>query len=457
MNRLEILHRLPYPLKVTAASTWGYYLNWWRYGIRSEEFSQAALEHEYMDKEIADKLQEENIARMLHHSATTVPYYIDQWHQRRKAGDQASWEILENWPVLKKDALRKNPKQLLTKKSRGRFLYKEYTSGSTGTPLVLWQSRKTLIRWYALFDARVRQWNHVSRKDNWAIIGGQRILPFQHKDPPFWVWNQAFKQLYLSSYHIAESNIESYMVALKQHQIRYVLGYPSSLTSMARFVINNNIDAPSLEVIFSNAESLSDYQRTLISKAFHCPVINTYGMSELTCGASECQYGSMHLWPEAGKVEIMDDKADELLQSPEVGRIIATGLLNDDMPLIRYETGDRGFLINGMCQCGRNLPMIGDIEGRIDDMIQTIDGRKIGRLDPIFKADIPIQEAQIIQESIDTIRIKFVPSLGYEHDHLLNKRLRDYLGNMNFVLEKVDQIPRGPNGKFKAVISRVKY
>ena len=164
----------------------------------------------------------------------------------------------------------------------------------------------------------------------------------------------------------------------------------------------------------------------------------------------------MHLWPEAGKVEIMSDTTDELLLSPEVGRIIATGLLNDDMPLIRYETGDRGSLKAGKCQCGRHLPMIGQLEGRIDDMIQTLDGRKIGRLDPIFKADIPIQEAQIIQESIDTIRIKIVPDLGYEHDHLLKKRLSEYLGNMNFVLEKVDQIPRGPNGKFKAVISRVK-
>src|SRR5690606_16808615 len=148
------------------------------------------------------------------------------------------------------------------------------------------------------------------------------------------------------------------------------------------------------------------FQRAIIKEAFHCPVINTYGMSELVCGASECEKGSMHLWPEAGILEVMEDDQDCVIPTPKTGRFISTGFLNFDMPLIRYETGDRGSLKSGTCDCGRNLPMINEIVGRMDDVVITPDGRKIGRLDPIFKVDIPIIEAQIIQEKMDTIRLK---------------------------------------------------
>jgi phenylacetate-CoA ligase len=281
------------------------------------------------------------------------------------------------------------------------------------------------------------------------------VVPFETTTPPFWIWNQAFKQLYLSSYHISESNALSYISAIQNHDIQYLLGYPSSLCALAENAINLQVELPSMKLVVSNAEPLFDFQRSIISKAFGCSVVNTYGMSELVCGASECGNGSMHLWPEAGVIEIMADDKDEVVSSKLPGRIIATGLLNFDMPLIRYETGDRGSLKSEICICGRQLPLINEIEGRIDDMVITPDGRKIGRLDPIFKADIPIREAQIIQEKLDTLRVKYVPARDYRHDDLLRKRLNEYLGEMKISLEQVESIPKGPNGKFKTIISLI--
>ena len=456
MNKKDIYHRLPYPLKVLGASVWGQYLQLWRYGSETEKLVEQILDRNTWSPERWKTWQEERLAFILNRAATNVPYYQDLWDLRRRLGDRASWEILENWPVLRKSVLRKSSRSFLAEDCNPLSMYIEHTSGSTGTPLTLYQNRSTLHQWYALYEARIRRWNHVTRDTRWAIIGGQMVAPFNETKPPFWVWNQAFHQLYLSSYHISQPNTQSYIAAIRNYQIRYILGYPSSLTALAEFAIDQKLTVSPMQVVISNAEPLLEYQRSTIGKAFHCPVINTYGMSELACGASECEQGSMHSWPEAGVFEIMDDEQDDLISQNKTGRIIATGLLNSDMPLIRYETGDRGSLKLGTCSCGRFLPMINEIDGRIDDVIITSDGRKIGRLDPVFKVDIPISKAQIIQEKLDTIRIKFVPGPEYDHDQLLSQRLSEHLGNMNFIFERVKTIPSGPNGKFKAVISKVR-
>lgn len=90
-------------------------------------------------------------------------------------------------------------------------------------------------------------------------------------------------------------------------------------------------------------------------------------------------------------------------------------------------------------------------------MLQTIDGRRVGRLDPVFKAGWPIREAQVIQESLTTIRVRLVPSEGYDDriEQEVTRQLRARLGDVSVVFEKVSEIPRGANGKFRSVICQL--
>jgi phenylacetate-CoA ligase len=129
------------------------------------------------------------------------------------------------------------------------------------------------------------------------------------------------------------------------------------------------------------------------------------------------------------------------------------------MPLIRYEVGDRGALSSDAvpCGCGRALPKLERIEGRLDDVVITPDGRRIGRLDPVFKADLLIREAQIIQESTARIRVLLVTAPGYrpEDSNLIARRLKDRVGDMDILFECVDSIPRSSNGKFRGVVSKI--
>jgi phenylacetate-CoA ligase len=117
--------------------------------------------------------------------------------------------------------------------------------------------------------------------------------------------------------------------------------------------------------------------------------------------------------------------------------------------------GDRGALAaEEKCSCGRTLPLLAAIEGRRDDVLYTRDGRKIGRLDPVFKAHLPIREAQVVQESLTEIRVCFVPTEGYTPTagETLAEELRRRLGPVRVILDRVSEIPRAAGGKFRAVV-----
>jgi phenylacetate-CoA ligase len=455
---LKIYHKLPYPVKVLLASARGRYLNQWRYGADTEPMVAEYLAREQWSVEEWRTWREERLAFILRRAANDVPYYREQWARRRAAGDRASVEYLENWPVLGKDALRTSPRAFVADDCDPKSMFYEHTSGTTGKPLHIWLSRKTVQAWFALFEARARRWYGVDRHDRWAILGGQLIAPVERERPPFWVWNMGLNQLYLSAYHLAPENITAYLEAMKKYEVRYLLGYPSGLYRLAQQVLEHGLTAPRLKVAIGNAEPLLDHQRQAITEAFGCPARETYGMAEIAAAASDCEQGRLHIWPEAGYVEIFDDAADEAIPPGRAGRLIATSLLNADMPLVRYETGDRATMAAEACACGRSLPVLRAIEGRVDDVVITRDGRHIGRLDPVFKADLPIIEAQIIQEEWDTLRVLYVPTEAYtEADGAsLIRRIHDRTGDdMRVILEAVEVVPRTANGKFRAVISRV--
>jgi phenylacetate-CoA ligase len=455
---LRVYHRLPYSLRVAAAGARGRRLVRWRYGPESEALTEAALERDRWTAGQWAAWQEERLAFLLERAATRVPYYRDHWAERRRKGDRAAWSALENWPVLSKEALRASPGAFLADDCDPKAMYYEHTSGTTGKPLHIWLSRETVQAWFALFEARARRWHGVSRHDRWAILGGQLVAPVEQKRPPFWVWNATMHQLYLSAYHLSVENAAAYLDALRDHGVTYLLGYPSGLYRLAQAAEEAGAQAPPLRVALGNAEPLLEHQRATIGRVFGCPVRETYGMAEIAAAASECEAGSLHAWPDTGLIELLADDADEPVADENAGRLVATGLINADMPLIRYDTGDRVRRASGGgCACGRGLPVLRAIEGRSDDVVITRDGRHIGRLDPVFKADLPIREAQIIQESLDRLRVLYVPTAAYTaaDGEALVRRIHDRVGEIDVVLEEVAEVPRTANGKFRAVISHV--
>jgi phenylacetate-CoA ligase len=460
VSALDVYHRLPAPARNLVASGRGYYLRRWRYGADTDAMADEALARESWPPERWAELRRERLDAILARAGARVPHYRELWARR---GRRPSRE-LSDWPILAKDALRAelkvDPVRFLADDRDRRRMFHEHTSGTTGTPLELWWSRETVRAWYALFEARVRRWNGVTRHDRWAILGGQLVTPYRQTRPPYWVWNRGLHQLYLSNHHLSPQTVESYLGALERYRVKYLFGYASSLYALALLAEEQLVPAPHFPVAISNAEPLFAHQREMIARKFGCAVRDTYGMAEIVCAGSECAAGVLHEWPEVGILEILADDADVAVPPGTVGRIVATGLLNPDMPLVRYDTGDRGSWEqpDEPCACGRRLPVLRSVEGRADDVILTPDGRRVGRLDPVFKAGFAIREAQIVQERLDLIRVRYVPATGFGQFDLagIERALRQRIGDsVEIVLEQVESIPRTRAGKFRAVVSEI--
>jgi phenylacetate-CoA ligase len=309
-----------------------------------------------------------------------------------------------------------------------------------------------------LYDLRIKKENGVDPfKDAYGTFAGQLICAQNQTKAPFWVHNQLGKQVYFSSYHLNENNIQSYVKAMVDYKLTYLMGYTSALHSVVVLAKAKNIELPKLKLVITNAEPLFDHQRELISAAFQCPVVQTYSGCEYAFGGTEDLQKNMWLWPESGLLEVLT--LDGNIQPYGQGAFLATGLVNKAMPLIRYKIGDSGTIEDPeITKSIGNMLRITSIDGRTDDLIKTPDGRLVGRLDPVFKADFAIKEAQIIQEKLTLIILKVVEDKNFNEAQKqeLIARLKDRVGDaIEIQYQSVDSIARNANGKFKAVISMI--
>jgi phenylacetate-CoA ligase len=141
------------------------------------------------------------------------------------------------------------------------------------------------------------------------------------------------------------------------------------------------------------------------------------------------------------------------------------------MPFIRYETGDRGILLEtGKCQCGFNGPVMRLTEGRNENFIVLPDGREISprimynvvnSVLPHDKKDWSMIEAirvfQIIQESNDLIEIKVVPGPAYSNSlwRAVEENLKILHPAMRLKVSIVDDLQPEPGKKFHQVLGKL--
>ncbi len=449
---VELYRRLPAPARDLAAGAQGLRLRAWRYGPGADALVDAVLERDRWSEDrwrtwLAERRQE-----VLAHAAATVPHHRD-WFATHPDGDPTD---LADWPVLTKAGARAHLSGLVAEDAPRRR-YHDRTSGTSGSPLSVWTSRADLRAFFALHEARTRRWHGVSRHDRWAILGGQLVVPPGRDRPPYWVHNQGLHQLYLSTHNLTPATVADYVGALERFAPTHLVVYPSAAAFLARLVLDAGLRASGPKVVIANAEAVSEGQRALIEEVFACPVRETYGMAEMAAGASECEAGTMHLWPDCGLVEVVGDD-DVPVPDGEAGRLVLTGLANDTTAFVRYANGDRGRapVWGARCACGRSLPVLPPVEGRVQDLIATPDGGRQFWFNPVFYG-LPVVEAQLVQERIDLVRVRVVPGDGYDEatDRAIAERLRDRLPGVEVQVERTPSIERGPTGKFRPVVSLV--
>lgn len=402
--------------------------------------------------------QEEQLRNLLKHAVSSVPYYKNKFKSFLEKLNSIKLEDLNQLPILEKNSVRVlGQTELISDKLEPNGEYYA-SSGSSGTPTKILFSSTMHQKWSAAFEARIRNWAGLSIKDARGMIGGRRIISEANASAPFYRYNFFEKQVYFSAYHIAPTHASNYVEGMVKHHIKYMTGYAMSNYILARFIEKQNIKAPQLKAVITSSEKLTTEMRNTLERVYQCKVYDSYSGVE-ACGLiSECEHGTLHISPDVGIIEII--KEDGTYAKPgETGEAICTGFLNYDQPLIRYRIGDLIKLSkNQTCKCGRQMPCVDEIVGRLEDVVVGTDGREMVRFHGIFINIPKIIEAQVIQHTLTDFEIKIVSNgnlSGQEIDTIKN-RMKSQLGDIEIKINQVESLPRETNGKLKAVISHVK-
>jgi phenylacetate-CoA ligase len=241
-----------------------------------------------------------------------------------------------------------------------------------------------------------------------VTIRGDMVVKADQMEPPFGVYNLAEKQLILSSYHLSERNMPWYIAAIRKFSPDAIQAYPSSIFALAGYMAEMNLPPLKTGAIFTSSEMLLEKQKEMIQRYFGSKVYDHYGNAERNVMFGTCEKGQYHVMPEYGFTEFLPVKGNK-----ELYEIVGTSFINSAMPLIRYRTGDMVELGKSDCECGRAFQVVKRIIGRHDDLIVTPDGRKLGRLDHIFKEINGVHKAQIIQEKDYSLVIRVIPLKNY--------------------------------------------
>jgi phenylacetate-CoA ligase len=405
-------------------------------------------------------IQRRRLATLVDRARRFVPHYrglrpLDPGLGRADP-EEAITGILASIPVLEKQQYRDAPESFIAEDIPRSRLKRGRTSGTTGTALPLWYTSEAFAEEFAmLWRLRIRA--GVTLDSPHMTFGGQVIVPVGQTRPPFWRTNHWQHQKLFSLYHMAPRYLDAYVEEIHRTEVHYAQGYPSSLHLIARAMLDRGRPLPrgKLRAVFTSSESLLTFQRADIEAAFGAPIRDRYGASELAVSMGECEQGRLHVDMEFGivEVEIEEETADWVR-----GPLLVTGLSNDATPFLRYRIGDVGTLARTPCPCGLESDSFLDVDGRIEDYVVMPDGRRVGRLDHIFKDQRDIAEAQILQDTVDEIEFRIVPGKDYDDSSQLSlmKEIRERLGDeIEVRVSLVDSIPREVNGKFRAVKSRV--
>jgi phenylacetate-CoA ligase len=397
--------------------------------------------------------QHQQLRSLVRLAATRVPYYREAWRQVdwQAVQSEANLSLL---PRLERQAIRQHEPRFLVEGLDARSLWLEKTSGTTGTSLRIYWPMAMVPQFWALMEVFVRNVAGVGQDIPRAMLGGRPIVPGQTRRPPYCRFNRRWRQLYLSSYHVSQETAPGYVAALRRYGVRWITGYASALAALAESAMEAGLPPLPLSAAIVSGDTLLPGMRRGIERFFGCHCFDSYGQCESVCMGMECPDGRMHLIPVVGLLEILRDDGTPCAPG-EVGEMVATTLLNDVMPLMRYRLGDyAAWAEEQRCACGNPHPIITHLEGRLDDYLVTDDGRKIGRLSTAIKRSPSIHSAQIVQDQPGHAFLLVRPGEGYRSVDALAVRddILERIGRFYVEVVEVPEIPKTPQGKAVLVV-----
>lgn len=403
------------------------------------------------------KYQFKKLKELIEHAYLNVPYYKQVFRNiAARPEDIKSFEDFQHFPVLTKDIIKKNFKDMIAGNVIKTDLIANATGGSTGEPLSFYQD---LNYKYWADAARIRGWYNIADceyGDTCAVIWGA-MHEIKEDFSSFERARDLLKtgEIWLNAFNLSEKRKRKFFKLCKIIKPKLLRGYTTAIKDFAMYLEENRLTFPKIRGVILCAETVNDDLQKYVERVFDAPSYNTYGGRELSLIGMQCKCkNGLHEVSENNYVEYEPIK---LSQYENAGNLIITNLNNYAMPFLRYRIGDIGVPSpETSCDCGRGLPLISKIIGRTTEVFSFKDGSKIaGEMFIHLMKDFPLNEYQFVQKSETEIILK------HKKQDKVDRALKDricemyskYLpDNVNLNFDEVENFEKTITGKFKFVM-----
>lgn len=401
--------------------------------------------------------QRERLGAFFTRIGQRVPYYRDLFRRVGADPRDDAMKVLAALPLLTKPLIRQHGEALIADEHGPLTRYN--TGGSSGEPLIFYMGRDrkshdVAAKW------RATRWWGVDIGDPELVVWGSPI-ELKSQDRVKQLRDGLLRSRLLPAFEMSPANLDRYVETIRSVRPAMLFGYPSSLALIAKHAGERGVVLSNLgiKVAFVTSERLYPDQRTTIASAFGCPVANGYGARDAGFIAHECPAGSLHISAEDIVVETV--REDGATTAPgEAGEIVVTHMATADFPFVRYRTGDVGVLTDRLCDCGRTLPILADVQGRTTDFVVARDGTIMHGLALIYTLrDLPgVQKFRIVQQSLDLTEVQVVGDETFraEQEARIVDDFKARLGNdVRVDVQRVPDILPEASGKFRYVTSKL--
>jgi phenylacetate-CoA ligase len=412
---------------------------------------------QWLPAEVLRELQFRQLDELLRHAWATVPYYRERWagcYDPREPLTPASFsriplltrpELQGKFEALKSTAV--PPAHGLVAESR--------TSGSTGQPVRVLKTVLVQLLWQSML-LREHQWFRRNLGGKLASI--RKGVGKGEADGWGPATDTAFRAGRSATLPIS-ADVDTQLQWLQEQQADYLLTYPSNLAELARISLARGIRFPRLREVRTFGEILTPETRELARRAWDAPVTDAYSSDEAGYLAIQCpESGLYHVMSEGAVVEILDERGAPCGPG-EVGRVVVTPLHNFATPLVRYDMADYAE-VGLPCACGRGLPALRRVVGRVRNMLVTADGKRYWPgLSTRRISDIaPVRQYQLVQKAYDLIEVRLVTATAFTagQEEAVRRHLLSGLPvglRLSFVY--CASIPRSAGEKFEDFISEL--
>lgn len=388
-----------------------------------------------------------------------VPFYRNYYDEKGFAPNMLkSLADVQYIPVVEKKDIRTNLSEFLSEEYSLKMLTQSTTGGTTGQPLKLYKNPSTSVE---VMGWRAFDWWGINPSDNVGILHRRTPVTTIGKLKNRLLWWPT-KRAYFNASVINENQIDNFIDELLNQKTVWLQGYCSALEVVADYVLANDIQIPTLKMVWSTSSPLSYLTRNKFERAFNCDVMDQYGCCEMWNIALQ-KRGEPYLTicSDYVHVDIVQDDGTPCAVG-EIGEVLITDLFSHPFPLIRYRLGDKSAIVTTADKSADGYEKMSFVKGRITDSLimpsgARIDGAYLTTICDNYCDYIDSFQIHQTEDYSVTLKLKLKPGITKDSPavkSVVNDLRSKIRGEVEFKVQFLDCI-HGDGGKKRYVISDV--